>query len=319
MADERTYKIKTSEGIQELTEDQMIALAQKAKEVLPKLQSDLDKLRREHDLNKSESEAAFSFIRDFKSVLDGDENAKEAASRLGEIVGWDEDDIGEILNAGKGGDREEEEEEPAPRRANRKRNLEESLDEEEEPRQVNRTPRKLSIADLDPDLQRDIQTLRQKRIGETREYMFSQIKGALANDSEIGKLMKNEKLAQVVNKLGTETLRRRVGLDGQEFGPRVLQEVLEEVKDFVKAAGIQSPEDKPKSLAALGLGPAAESISDILHREQPPQRAKVTDGDDKYRKSLFERMAHHITRKGGLEDATPDTAEELEEEELERF
>lgn len=319
---ENTFKIKTRDGFRELSEEQLIALAQKASDVLPEVQSKYDKLVAETKDLRTDHDAALSFLSDFKAVINNEEGAREAAARLGSAVGWDESDIEDILGAG------DEPAKPAGRPTRRVKDEKEEDDENEEDdteqyfREDRRMAqpannRKLSLTDLDPELQRDIKQLRQNRIADTREFMFSQVKSALAQDGEIGKLMKNEKLAQVINKLGTETLRRRVGLDGQEFGPRTINEVLGEVKEFIKEAGIQSPEDKPKSLAALGLGPSAESIADVLHREQPPQRESVSSGDDKYRRNLFERMAHHITRKGGLTDTeVDDGADDLEEEGL---
>lgn len=280
-------KLTGDDGVVEVNAKQLTEFAQKGKFALPKMQSDLDTAKGKVAELERTGGGALEFVKDFKTLMVDDkateDQQKDAAYRIGDALGWSRERVEqEILGAGE---EEVVEEKPGEKPASS------TVPVEREP---------VGLEHLDPKLRQMLEQQERSRLEGLRSLLYSQVDTSLAQDPELGKLKeKNSRAFEVIADLGRKALQRRVVQEGQEPGPQLFAELTKEVKEIVDKLGIPVGEQADaKTLAAMGLGPIAESLGDSLHQEQPPKRVPVTDGD--YRSNFAKRLAHRIRVAGGI-------------------
>lgn len=320
-----TFQLKGDNEVRTVTKAQLLGLAQKGAFVLPKLQSTLDSLRAEMEKMQDDYKLKTQFIEDVRAIVRGDERAREAVERIGSIVGFTDDDVEDIL----GGSDERSRRAPRPPRGrsdDEDDDVDLDLEEElEEIEQYSRRPLRdplvdggrdgrrgpIRISDLDKDLQQLLRQVQQRSIAELRESMFQDLMRELDSDKELASIL-DEKSAGVVRRIAQEKLRLRAGLDGDDYGPRLLKEIVDDVKTTLKALGIQNSSDKPKDLRALGIGRAAntDELQAMLASGKPPPRVPVDAPD--YKDYMWKRLVHRIGEAGGIADEgeEPETIED---------
>ena len=282
-------KLTGDDGVVEVNAKQLTEFAQKGKFVLPKTQSELAAAKgRVAELERTGA-GSLEFVKDFKTLM-VDEKAtedqqKDAAYRIGDALGWSRERVEqEILGGGEEPDGE-------PKGEDAEKPASSTVPAEREP---------VGLEHLDPKLRRMLEQQERSRLEGLRSLLFSQVDTSLAADPELGKLKgTNSRAFEVIADLGRKALQRRVVQEGQEPGPQLFAELTKEVKEIVDKLGIPvGGQADAKTLAAMGLGPIAESLGDSLHQEQPPKRVPVTDGD--YRTNFAKRLAHRIRVSGGI-------------------
>lgn len=298
-----SFKLTGPDGIEEVTQEQLLNLGQKGRFVLPKLQSDLDKSKLEADELRKNSGTAFEFVKDFQDLLQGKGKEEdilekmatganlsqlELKQRLSNLLGDDEDEDDE--------DEDEEEERKDPKKKLRtslrktKSGGDSDLDD-------------LSSVDMDrltPRLKGILEYVEARRLGELREMAFRDLDKVLEGDEKVGKILEGKSRAgKVLRGLAQQALQRRVGYENAPLGPRVYNEILEEVKTIVGDLDIREKGIESLTAKAMGLGPIEDTLGDILHQEQAPERVSMTD-EEGHVKSFRDRLAHLVKRKGGL-------------------
>jgi hypothetical protein len=303
-----------------MTQEQVLAEAQKSLGVLPNLQSERDRLDRELKETKAQSEGAFAFIEDFRTAMGDDPQASRAAMyRIGQAFGHSEDEVDDAISpVRRASPTEDGEREERPRK--RRHGEEDDENEGEEDSRLRRRLRdedeegadtyrsreggnfgraptiNVGMKHLDPEVRREIEYLRSQRLRSLSDMMYQQVDQALAADPDIGQIIKGSpRAAQALKKVGREALRTRVVVEEREFGPQVLSEVVANVKALVQDTDIRAPQQSgpPERAKALGLGPAVEIFGDKLYdAEKPPERATLVD--EGYSKNFMGRVAHRL-------------------------
>jgi hypothetical protein len=295
----QTFKLTNEGETHEFDESAVVEAAQKGLYVLPKLQSDLDTTKAEVEELKTELETSKSFVDDFKRVMNAGGDAdpegtagRDAMVKIGSSMGLSEEQmsgiIGNVTGEDSGLDDYLDEEDDTPQGPHRRA-----------PKPEFRAP--IKAENLDPALRQELEYLRTKRLEDLRKTMVTELDAEFDKDVTLGKIGGvSEKAGSRLRQIARETLQRRVGLEGQSYGPRLLASIVQDVRQIAEELGIQTDTMTKVDPSALGFGPAevGDGLSELLHQEQPPERAKVTD--DNYRQNLFARLVHKVKAAGGL-------------------
>lgn len=286
-----------------VTRDQLKADAQKARSVLPQLQSEHDKLKNEHEELTERTRILSSFVEDFENVLKGGEGGKRALQRMSQATGVSPRELVKQI-AGSAG--------LTPKRTSEQPRTKEEEDDggedlfESEPERRATSPstahQPVKMEDIDPELAKDLAYARRLRLGRFKDDLHGELRAAFEHDDKLSKILKgSEKQAGTVLSLGQKALQRRVFAEKAEPGPRLYREIAAEVAELLDNLGIQAEDGKEprKELRAYGIGETGYDFSeDDLHQEQPPKRVPITSGN--YRKNFAERLLHRIIKAGGL-------------------
>jgi len=290
--EERTFKIKVHGEVKEVTEEELIAAAQKWYGVGTRLQSELDRKKQEMDELAESAVQAYAFIEDLQKWISKRDN--EAASRLMKNVGWEKWQLEALAGnrkavSGAGLDEESSGDEDAGEDYE-----EEGQAAERKPRPA---PRKIKLEDLDEDLQALVRGIRQEQMNRMYRSVMEDMRSFIANDEFLGKIVKGSpQRADSLAKLAEQILVRKTAVEGQRIGPRVYNDVLNELRQYVGSLGIRVDEEKPdtRSLAALGLGleDGGDDLRQAILSERPIQREPVTSPH--YGKNLLARLAQKM-------------------------
>ena len=283
-----------------LTKKQVIEDAQRARGVLPKMQSERDDLKRRVTEMEEESKAADAFIGDFRAILEGGDKGRAAFSRMSAALGLDSKSMIQKI-ASASGVPQEAVRQGLSSASSRGRAATESDDELLDDRDEPASPRRrITLDDLDEDLAREVKAARSRRLGDLRGSLHSELEATFASTPELVKLMANPKVAKVVKDLGQKALKRRVNVEGEEVGPRLYRAIADEVRLTLDDLGIH-PSDNKKPVydaelaSAFGLNVGNGAMSgDELHRDTPPERVPLSSGE--YRRSFGMRLLHRLSR-----------------------
>lgn len=298
-SEEKTFELKVDGEVKKVDEKTLLDLAQKGLAVLPKVQSEKDRLATEFEELKEKSAYATELADDLKAAIgDDDEAAKAALEKIGEAMGWSAKEVEYVLSGNKSADEDDSEEDADPPKKNTV----------ERPRQTEK--RTVGLEDLDPKIRRRFEQLEKQELEAIRDQAYNLLGSTLADDSELGKFKKAEPAVYAgIERFAKGELQRRVVAEGASLGPKLVDAIVRDTREFVKSLGISA--EKPittKSLAAMGLGPIAHQLGDTLQRNEAPKAAKVTDRD--YNKNFAQRLAMSIAKAGGLHGAGSPTLED---------
>lgn len=308
------YEILVNDTPVRLTLEQLKTEAQKARGVMPTIQSERDKLKSEFEELSGKNQIMSDFLSNLEKVVLGQDGASEALDKMCEAMQVSKKDLLKRISTSAGVRLREER---AARRTVEDEDV--NLDEDEDTgleaeetvshgRMDSSTahrPRLTldDLASIDPDLVKDLAYARNRRLTDIREGVHKDLDSVFDSDEFLHKIVTGEdaKKVKVVKDLGRQVLRRRVNLEKAEAGPRLYREVAVEVRQLLEDLGIQAGGEPKKrvGLEALGLaGTDLQFSPDELYQEQAPDRVSPVSG--KYKESLFKRIAHKVVQAGGL-------------------
>lgn len=159
---------------------------------------------------------------------------------------------------------------------------------ETEPRTKTRDaqePVRVTYEDLDPVLQQELKEQRKARLEAVRAKIYAETQEALAKDPVLGKIVgRGGSRAAKLLEQAKKTVRGRIR-DGEDYGPQLLGDVVQELRDFVEEFGVGAAST---SLPGLGAGPGISHAE--AQAERPPEPVPITHPD--YRKNFAARLAH---------------------------
>ena len=300
---DETVEITVDGEVQKVTLEQLKADAQKFRSVHPKLQSEYDKLKGALDELKTDYQTSEEFIKDFRTVV-GKENGdvNKAVTKIAGSLGMSKDEFTEFLAKQAGAAPLKSKGKGKSRKYTPPDDDDDEDDDDEEYNLSGKKPTRVGYDQLDPEIRRELEELKSRRLREAREFAYGQLDSAFDNNEKLRNLMKESpKVEKTLKGLARQALQRRVAYEGAKPGPRLYADVVDEVISVVDSLGIPKPGEDGPDWHALGLGPVAETLGEELHQERPPQRESVVSGD--YGKNFKSRLAHLIRKAGGLKPA----------------
>jgi len=140
-----------------------------------------------------------------------------------------------------------------------------------------KTPSPVKFEDLDPQLQRDLEKLREQEIERGREAIRKEVTEAVDKDKVLGKMIAaSPDRAEAIRNLVLMEVEREAIVYGQEYGPDMVNRAIQIARSIVTSLG--TPE-RPQEPALRGLGVAPSLGSESFYTGKPPKRVPVTDGD----------------------------------------
>jgi len=148
---------------------------------------------------------------------------------------------------------------------------------------VQTTPRKVSLQDLDPQLQQHIQTVSDVEVANARKNIEESVNNSLDTDAVLGKIVlsrpegspERETIRSVLYDMTIDEVQRRI-LCGGEFGPLMVKDALQKVRANVDRIGIPARAVGYPGLGGLGPNPSL-GYQPITTSTEPIQRVGIND------------------------------------------